>query len=136
MNNVQFQRRIFQEKEVTLQSVIELASTMELSSKDVSRMHSKPIEEPVHQLTDMKVKPCAEVSCFCCGGQHLVNKYRFIDAICCACSKKGHIAKVCCRKNKQSIKCQIFNSQGQETGFHSSSVKFEFFACATSIIRL
>ena len=102
MNDVQFLRHIFQEKEVTLQSVIELVSTMELSAKDMSWMHSKPTEQSVHWLTDVKAKPRTEVTCFRCRGPYLATKCRFINAICRACSKKGHIVKVCHNKNKQS----------------------------------
>ena len=51
MDDVQFQRCIFQEKEVILQSAIELASTVELSAKDMSRMHCKNKQSSATSLT-------------------------------------------------------------------------------------
>lgn len=40
-------------------------------------------------------EPKAMGSCNGCGGQHNRNKCRFRDAVCNACGKKGHLARVC-----------------------------------------
>lgn len=47
---------------------------------------------------DYSTKP---IVCYRCGGNHLAPQCSFIDAICRACKKKGHIAKVCCSKHSQ-----------------------------------
>ena len=61
INDVQVQRRLFQEKEeFSLQTAIEIATTMELSAKDASRIHAKPslhqASQHVHRVDDKKPK--------------------------------------------------------------------------------
>ena len=41
------------------------------------------------------------VACYRCGGPHLASKCHFIDTVCYACKKHGHIVRVC-RSKAQS----------------------------------
>ena len=93
------QRRLLQENSLTFQTAFETAQAMELAARDIndiqSRPHNRPssssLQEPVH-LVRKHTKP---PTCHRCGGQHLAPQCKFLDAICRACGKKGHIAKVC-----------------------------------------
>ena len=93
------QRRLLQENSLTFQTAFETAQAMEIAARDIndiqSRPHNRPssssLQEPVH-LVRKHTKP---PTCHRCGGQHLAPQCKFLDAICRACGKKGHIAKVC-----------------------------------------
>ena len=79
INDVQVQRRLFQEKEeFSLQTAIEIATTMELSAKDASRIHAKPslhqASQHVHRVDDKKPK---DPVCYRCGGSHLAPSVSF-----------------------------------------------------------
>ena len=63
----------------------------DIQSRPHNRPSSSSLQEPLH-LVRKHTKP---PTCHRCGGQHLAPQCKFLDAICRACGKKGHIAKVC-----------------------------------------
>ena len=108
VNDVQIQRQLFREKDdFTLQSAIDTATVIDLSAKDASALHvNNKAAQPILNVTPDKShsnKSVKDVSCYRCGGPHLATQCRFRDAVCRACGKKGHLAKVC-RSSKPRTK--------------------------------
>jgi len=47
--------------------------------------------------------PQRATMCYCCGGNHPKTDCKFKEAVCHACGKQGHIAKVCQSSTKSSM---------------------------------
>ena len=72
----------------------ELTQTMESADRDTHKLHSNT---SVHLLTD---KSTTTKPCYHCGKRHHPSSCHFVDVICHACKKTGHISKVCQSKWK------------------------------------
>jgi hypothetical protein len=98
------QQRLLLEKDLTLESAIQLASMRATALKDASQIQAStsPKDHSVHRVLEKKAaySHASPISCHRCGGPHLANNCRFIDAKCRHCAKTGHIAKVCRSKSR------------------------------------
>jgi len=82
--------------------------------KDKSSQHKKPVNRPVSFQKAKRALPVVSnhknntggtnnITCYRCGGKHLASKCTLNREIACTnCGIKGHLAKVCMRKNKVS----------------------------------
>ncbi|XP_065895807.1 uncharacterized protein [Dysidea avara] len=88
------QRAMLAEQKLKFARAFELTQTMESADRDTRKLQSNT---SVHLLTD---KSTTTKPCYCCGERHHPSSCRFVDAICHACKKTGHISKVCRSKRK------------------------------------
>ncbi|KAM3602656.1 uncharacterized protein V6R79_008254 [Siganus canaliculatus] len=99
INNDATQRRLLGEAPpLTFKKALEISQGMEMAAnnaKDIQKGHGGAQAAVVHQVKGETVKHAKRVECFRCGGAHYANDCKFKDAICHACSKKGHLAKKC-----------------------------------------
>ena len=91
-------RLLTEQNDLTFDRAVEIAVSVEKASLQARQM--KPTEDKTAGVHVVKNKPRAShvrssPTCHRCGGPHLANVYRFINAKCRACAKTGHIAKVC-----------------------------------------
>ncbi|KAK4885261.1 hypothetical protein RN001_001532 [Aquatica leii] len=130
LQSKRIQARLLETKDLTLEKALELASSMDITEKDVKELHGEP--NSVHAVTTTRRKPQfthksdhtasgpqgkklhgrngynrykainnTTFSCFRCGGSHLATKCTLDrNTLCSSCGVKGHLRKVC-MKNKQ-----------------------------------
>ena len=74
------------------------ATTSTSSTQEVHRTSTAPRR---HRPARTRREPTSEVSTTChrCGGPHLATTCKFKEAVCYACRKRGHIARVCRSKS-------------------------------------
>ena len=88
INDMQIQCWLFQGKgDFTLQTTIELATAIELSTKDAAHLHKSSTQQ-VHKL-DSDKETSRKITCYRCGGPHLAPQCRFVDAVCQACGRRA-----------------------------------------------
>ena len=99
-----WQKRLLAEEKLTFDSALKIVLALEAADRQVKDLHI-PSSTQVHQIrrTHSSGKaPGSATSCYRCGGCHLSNTCRFKDAECHHCKKKGHIARVCRSRHRQS----------------------------------
>ena len=127
-HNKGIQRRLLVESELTYDKALELALAAEAAEKDALRLTGDNAEDggstavdtgtatatetTVNKLRDPpprdtpadtgggKHRGADKPSCYRCGGKHLASSCPCKDFICHYCKKKGHLAKLCHKKNK------------------------------------
>ena len=113
VNHEVIQRKLLAEKDLDYEKALTLALSIETAERDTVQLKGdKPPPEQVHFSEDAAGKhpprrPFGEgrtPTCYRCGGPHLANVCRFIEAECRYCKKKGHIAKVCRSKAQHDSK--------------------------------
>ena len=100
IRDVRTQRRLLAESDLKLKKAFELAQAAEVAEKNAKDLQ-KPIVGAVHALPKQPSTPVSD-NCPRCGGKHAAATCRFKDAECHFCHKKGHLAKVCRTKARQS----------------------------------
>ena len=100
IRDVRTQRRLLAESDLKLKKAFELAQAAEVAEKNAKDLR-KPIVGAVHALPKQPGTPVSD-NCSRCGGKHAAATCRFKDAECHFCHKKGHLAKVCRTKARQS----------------------------------
>ncbi|XP_048103582.1 uncharacterized protein K02A2.6-like isoform X1 [Alosa alosa] len=114
------QRRLLTERDLTFKTACDIASSMEMASKNTVEFLEMPNEaSEVHKVYSQKTRreqtrrtnpsgsqldgSLADVSrqpCYRCGGQHAASVCKFKTEKCHHCSKLGHIARVCRNRSK------------------------------------
>jgi hypothetical protein len=101
MRHENIQKKLLSEAGLTLKKAIEISVAMETTAKDAVELRNSYSEAPVYKFhTRRKPQPqqkkLSTPKCYRCDGQgHYANEYRFKEAICHKCNKKGHIKKAC-----------------------------------------
>ena len=91
---------------------MDLAQAIELVECDTRQRQAAQSTSMTPQVTHISLrigrrdslrlaKQGNSVACYRCGGPHLASKCHFIDTVCYACKKHGHIVRVC-RSKAQS----------------------------------
>ena len=90
-------------EDLTFAKALELAETEERASKDAEQLHSRAQQE-VHRVRQFhpalrpEGKDKGPANCYRCGGKHEQHVCKFRFETCRYCKKKGHIVRVCRRK--------------------------------------
>ena len=115
VNHQGIQRRLLSEGDLTYKDALALAQSIECAESDAKKLGSatpRP-NDLVHRMQpDHKPPPPppqnhrSSPTCYRCGGPHLANKCRHKDTQCRYCKKKGHLAKVCRAKSRDSTPTQ------------------------------
>ena len=97
------QRRLLAEPDLTFKKAFELSQAAEVAGRN-AREIQKPHIPAVHTLSKVEKLPSVTGSCTCyrCGGKHAAVNCRFKETECHYCHKKGHLAKICRAKSRQS----------------------------------
>ncbi len=120
------QRRLLAEPELTLKKAVDFARAMETADKDVKDLQGRrqaPNGAAVHATSvdrnrrafrppDRTLPGTQETNqCHRCGGKHPPRDCRFKTAVCNACKKRGHLARVCRTKGAHPGKDKGTRSQ-------------------------
>ena len=97
---VRSQQRLQAEVDLTFDKAMKIAQAVELAEHDAKELRQAevPTVEPAHKVSEQSVpakNPEGRNPCFRCGAWHDPTQWRFKNAECCSCGKKGHIKKVC-----------------------------------------
>ena len=104
INDPRIQKLLLSEKDLSFKRAQELAEFAEAADRniqDVRKTQPLPIQPTVNVVSRNKPsrgkQPSIAVAstCYRCGGPDPHIHYRFKDAVCHYCKKKGHISKVC-----------------------------------------
>ena len=118
INDDSIQKRLLQERNLSLNKAVELALAMEQASKDSTSIHLNLNKEEQVSFINKKKAPRndAHPPCYSCGkSNHKRLDCYFKDAKCRNCSKKGHIQTICNKKkpknnrNKEVNTFELFN---------------------------
>ena len=112
INDVTVQRRLLSELDMDFAKALKIAQSMEMANEDAQHLQTgqrdkaapQQTEEEVHKTSGSENKrtaPRGNQNCYRCGVRHR-GVCRHKDTICHACGKKGHLARVCRSKNKQT----------------------------------
>ena len=112
------QKRLLAEPDLTLTKAVTVAQAVELAEKGAQQLQLPVDKEAkeVHKFSTTNSQPRADTrkkdsssggkasstSCYRCGGKHNQQTCRFKSETCHFCNKRGHIAKVCRSKKRQS----------------------------------
>ncbi|XP_045194815.2 uncharacterized protein K02A2.6-like [Mercenaria mercenaria] len=132
LRNENIQKKLLSEKDLTYEKSIEIATTMELASRDVNEVHGKAISVDKVSASDKFPKknfqkgnkdkqfkppinkPKVELGCFrCLRKNHTPEHCKFKDSVCYTCGKKGHIAPAC-KSVKGKSKAQVHQMSDEE----------------------
>ena len=98
------QRRLLSEVDLTYTKALDIASAMEAANRDAKAFQSV---EPMLKKLHSRAKAKDAQPCFGCNRPgHSATTYKFMEAECHACGKKGHIAPACRSKSKGSAQPQ------------------------------
>ena len=104
LKNVQIQKKLLTERDLTFQKAFEMAQSMELAIKEDFRNVSSPVDESVNKVgkfNSLKQLPDDRGVCFRCGQRHLPSSCRFKTVQCYKCQKRGHLAKMCSSQKRE-----------------------------------
>ena len=126
------QRRLLVEKELTFAKAYEIATSMEITSKNMAVLQESKESDAVNKVTSqgdgttdgtrrvngrsMQYKS----SCFRCGGSHNAQTCRFKELNCFYCKQKGHIAERCPNRIRSQSRGEKQGSQpnrGNQRGY-------------------
>ena len=95
IRNDRIQRRLLAEPKLTFKEAHEIAIAMELAEKNSQVLRDGQTSEEDNKLTvDKLAGEWKGRECFRCGGNHLSDECKFVDAVCFSCKKKGHVARM------------------------------------------
>lgn len=92
LKNVQIQKKLLAERDLTFKKAFETAQSMEMANKEDFRDVSSPLDESVNKVSKFNNgKPPSDVrgGCFRCGQRHQPSVCRFRAAQCFKCQRKG-----------------------------------------------
>ncbi|XP_064455074.1 uncharacterized protein K02A2.6-like [Ornithodoros turicata] len=107
------QKRLFADSKLTLKSALEIALAAEAANKNVSEIKDAAKElhyasnqatgkvKKRHRSKEQRREP-QKNGCNRCGGSHDNQSCRFKNAVCKFCRKKGHLERVCFKKQKSA----------------------------------
>ena len=108
INDDNIQKKLLSEPALTYNRALEIAQGAEEAEKNLREMRAPRCErgvvesltsskqDLVHQISSRQFKKQSVGCCFCCGAPgHRIAECKYKDKTCRACSKKGHLAKVC-----------------------------------------
>jgi hypothetical protein len=149
VNHEGITNRLLAEKKLAYEKALELAQAIESGERDTKQLKAAQATStpPVHYSStkrpDHKQKKGKEQSkstktqgspivCYRCGGAHLATACRFISAVCHACKKRGHTARVCrSRPNlgRQAKKAHhLVETEDEELDATSEEEAYDMFA--------
>ena len=116
INDDGIQQKLFVEKTLTYERVLELFRGLEMAAKNVKELKTGRqevegvvVKQEVNKVScEKKSKhPTSTVTCYRCGNPgHLETQCKYKEATCHFCKKKGHLMKVCHQKQKdQERRC-------------------------------
>ena len=98
------QRRLLAEKDLTYTKAREIATSMEIASRDSKELigRSNVSVNYVAKKEKHANRKLTSITCHRCGGNnHKAEHCKFINTVCYNCGKKGHLKTVCtCTKQK------------------------------------
>ena len=114
------QRRLFAERNLTLDRALEIAQGMEAAEKSAREV--KGYQPPSTSVLKVASAGGQPQLCYRCGAGHNSRECRFRDSKCNNCNKTGHIAKVC-KSAKRGYQRRPFNrtNRVEESELGSSS---------------
>ena len=97
VNHEGIQRRLLTEKNLTFETALDLATSIEAAEKNVKTLSASQVSAtPPSSAAEVNyAKDSKMLKCYRCGGKHKANVCKFKEAECHFCKKKGHIASVC-----------------------------------------
>ena len=104
INDERIQRKLLTESYLTFEKAQQIALAIELADKsanDFKQTSSTPVHYNSHKAGHTKStststpKSVKTVKCYRCGGNHHSSACHYIDFICRACCKRGHLERVC-----------------------------------------
>ena len=104
IRDARVQRRLFSEPSLTFKKAFELAQTAEVADQNTKNLQL-PQTAAVHAV-QLNKDATTPRNCYRCGGKHAAASCHFKDAVGKYCHKKGHIAKACRTKAKQTTEPQ------------------------------
>ena len=123
MRNETVQKRLLTKEDLTFAKALELAETEERASKDAEQLHSRAQQE-VHRVRQFcpalrpEGKDKGPANCYRCGGKHEQHVCKFRFETCRYCKKKGHIVRVCRRKQADTEGGEG-DSQGEDDSYQA-----------------
>ena len=124
IRNVKIQQRLLSEgSKLTLDRAVEISIALEAATKQSSEIQNyqqkHSTESVVHQLktNSSSTGKSEELSydCYRCGGCHIAIKCPFKNEECHYCHNKGHIARKCRKKARESQKTSTRWNNRQES---------------------
>ncbi|XP_064465302.1 uncharacterized protein K02A2.6-like [Ornithodoros turicata] len=99
IDNQEIQTRLLEQPSLTFKSAVQTALAMEAAKSDAGEIcqASTSSSFPTHRVVSV-----GEVTCFRCGDGHLANQCKYASSICNFCRKRGHLARVCHSKHKNT----------------------------------
>jgi len=99
LENVQIQKKLLAERDLTFKKALETVQSMEMANKEDYCDVSSPQDESVNKVSKFNNGKLSDVSggCFRCGQhhQHQPSVCWFRAVQCFKCQRKGHVAKMC-----------------------------------------
>ncbi len=97
------QRRLLSEADLKFGKALELSQAMESADRNAQDLQKANVQQQSAAVNVVhKQRSSASGDCYRCGGRHQSSECRFRDVDCRACGKKGHIARVCRSKGKET----------------------------------
>jgi len=133
INNKAVEKRLIEEKDLTLEKAKNIIMQCEDMSKEDAEQHNvlKVVKRKwVENKNKLQYKDKGKLEkkptgkCFSCGGDHFRNKCKFRNATCHKCKKVGHIARVCKQTSVHSTDIQSCLSMGFNADLLYRAVKF------------
>lgn len=100
INNSDIQTRLLEQADLTFDNAVQTALAMEAAKKDaveIAQASSGNVFS-THRVSS----GVGGVTCYRCGDGHLATKCKHVKTVCSYCRKRGHLAKVCNSKRKDS----------------------------------
>ncbi|XP_039761434.1 uncharacterized protein K02A2.6-like [Pararge aegeria] len=119
MSDSRLQYELLKKDNLRYQDVVDAMLASESAGRDVRMIHATasnssgatadaatPAPEAGEPMDVNAVQPTPSRMCYRCGSRH-PGECRFLNAICRYCKKRGHIEKICIKKNKTNNKRDI-----------------------------
>ena len=108
LRNEGTQKRLLAENDLTVAKIMEITQNMEAADRNAQKLKGS---EPNLQVSKISLGPTSKF-CYRCGSdQHRPKDYRFREAECRNCKKKGHVARMCQSKARISQKSSWKNPE-------------------------